>query len=302
MSSFATRARRTFRVSHPIDEEVRDARNAALGAKWFSLLCQPVAVVTLLVYSDTSLLYVDWESRRDVSVERVLLFFLLAATFNLVHFRIWGRDGGRVTAADVATATGGHDNAAPVTPAGVPLRWCESCQHWQPLRSRHCDKCGYCVQRFDHHCFWVCGCVGVANHAHFYFLLCVGTVYMFVLSVVSFSCLAIDFHRSVWDIFVRNAIPLTVFIGSFALWAFVGSLLIMHTYLVITAQTTWEVLSRSRITYLKGLPSDVFPFDRGICANVYNFFVVDDRGTLWDVDISKVPKFNWIQNRFWTCC
>ena len=44
-----------------------------------------------------------------------------------------------------------------------------------------------------------------------------------------------------------------------------------HSYLMFTAQTTWEYMSRSRISYLKTLSEDVNPFDQGVFCNVYSF-------------------------------
>ena len=54
-----------------------------------------------------------------------------------------------------------------------------------------------------------------------------------------------------------------------------------HSYLMATAQTTWECMSRSRISYLKSLSEDVNPFDRGIFCNVYAF-LCSFRAQRWD--------------------
>jgi len=40
------------------------------------------------------------------------------------------------------------------------IRYCENCDLYRIIRSKHCYKCGICVPRFDHHCFWVGGCIG----------------------------------------------------------------------------------------------------------------------------------------------
>lgn len=44
-----------------------------------------------------------------------------------------------------------------------------------------------------------------------------------------------------------------------------------HSYMMLTAQTTWEFMSRSRISYLKYFPDDENPFDQGYFKNTYIF-------------------------------
>ena len=51
----------------------------------------------------------------------------------------------------------------------------------------------------------------------------------------------------------------------------VVGLLIFHTYLMFTGQTTWEAASRERITYLKYLDEQYHPFDEGTFKNIFNF-------------------------------
>ena len=48
------------------------------------------------------------------------------------------------------------------------------------------------------------------------------------------------------------------------LWAF-------HSYLMCTGQTTWEVVSRERISYLKNRALDFYPFDEGCFRNMGRF-------------------------------
>ncbi|KAL7255598.1 hypothetical protein ACSBR1_009688 [Camellia fascicularis] len=42
-------------------------------------------------------------------------------------------------------------------------------------------------------------------------------------------------------------------------------------YLVLTNQTTYELVRRRRIPYLRGIPERVYPFSKGACRNLYNF-------------------------------
>lgn len=48
-------------------------------------------------------------------------------------------------------------------------------------------------------------------------------------------------------------------------------LFVFHSYLMCTNQTTWESVSRNKISYLKKFSEEINPFHMGYCANVYYF-------------------------------
>ncbi|KAL6551976.1 hypothetical protein OROGR_008130 [Orobanche gracilis] len=48
-------------------------------------------------------------------------------------------------------------------------------------------------------------------------------------------------------------------------------LLLFHSYLVITNQTTYELVRRRRIGYMRGIPERVYPFSKGACRNLFLF-------------------------------
>ena len=58
-----------------------------------------------------------------------------------------------------------------------------------------------------------------------------------------------------------------------------------HSYLMFKGQTTWETVSREKITYLKYLDEDFNPFDEGCFMNMYNFLTMKVRR--WEVVYEK---------------
>ncbi|SPJ10378.1 palmitoyltransferase, putative [Plasmodium sp. DRC-Itaito] len=49
----------------------------------------------------------------------------------------------------------------------IPLPYCEICDVYQILRSKHCKMCKRCVRTFDHHCLWINNCVAENNRSFF---------------------------------------------------------------------------------------------------------------------------------------
>jgi len=190
--------------------------------------------------------------------------------------------------------------------AQKPLRWCNVCNFRQPRRSKHCRECGICVRTFDHHCFWIGGCVGEFNHLHFYCMLLVWAVVLIWHWRLLLTCGVTTFNYPIrWVTTNWHVAALIVIL--FVYLALIVALLIYHTYLIATAQTTWEHMSRESITYLNPFPRTVFPFNQGIARNFIDFFSNRGRGKphrewhfTWQHG-QPIP-FNVFENHYYSCC
>jgi hypothetical protein len=45
--------------------------------------------------------------------------------------------------------------------------YCEYCDSFCAMKSKHCRVCNRCTANFDHHCIWINNCVGSANYRSF---------------------------------------------------------------------------------------------------------------------------------------
>lgn len=183
-------------------------------------------------------------------------------------------------------------------------RECPYCIKWQPVRAKHCHECGRCVQRFDHHCFWVGTCIGQRNHGRFWRYL--STQLLLLVWVVSLNSSAYV-YRPTFETWVEaNLIQLVMSLVLYCFTVFVLSLWGLHTFLILTNQTTWEVTKRCNISYLNKVPDNVQPFNRGLKQNLREYclgevnepYVLPTNETLQEE--SKRETF-W-ENRYYSCC
>ncbi|KAB2094879.1 hypothetical protein ES319_A02G189900v1 [Gossypium barbadense] len=129
-------------------------------------------------------------------------------------------------------------------PPGTSIRscTCSYCNVEQPPRAKHCHDCDKCVLQFDHHCVWLGSCVGQYNHCKFWWYICEETALCLWTGILYIMYLKANISRP--------------------------------CYLVLTNQTTYELVRRRRIPYLRRIPERVYPFSKGICRNLYNFCCV----------------------------
>ncbi|XP_040013063.1 palmitoyltransferase ZDHHC12-B isoform X2 [Xiphias gladius] len=142
----------------------------------------------------------------------------------------------------------------------------------QPMRSKHCQTCQHCVRRYDHHCPWIENCVGERNHRWFVLYLAVQLLVLLWGLHIAWTGFS---YAPAWQLWLRtNGMLLAVVVLVALLSLIVLLLLGSHLYLVSLNATTWEFMSRHRISYLKHCGADENPFDRGTFHNLWGFFCV----------------------------
>ncbi|MCO5570567.1 hypothetical protein L7F22_024292 [Adiantum nelumboides] len=167
---------------------------------------------------------------------------------------------------------------------------CPTCRVYQPPRSKHCHDCNKCVLRFDHYCAWLGTCVGYGNHCRFWWyifeetILCVWTSVMYAMSLRS------NGRPSSWLYFSAVVILLVLLLAALL---FLVLLLLFHSYLVVTNQTTHELIRRKRIPEFRNLPENVKPYSKGCVRNVFSFCCAPSG--LYEIE--RMPSISALEER-----
>ncbi|XP_055803289.1 protein S-acyltransferase 10-like isoform X2 [Solanum dulcamara] len=154
-------------------------------------------------------------------------------------------------------------------PTGTSLRsvTCSYCDVVQPPRAKHCHDCDKCVLQFDHHCVWLGTCIGQGNHCPFWWYICGETALSLWTGTLYIQFLKSDISKPWW----LYAIMILLLVTLFFCLIFLLLLLLFHSYLILTNQTTYELVRRRRIQYLRNIPERVYPFSKGACRNLFEF-------------------------------
>ncbi|XP_053138173.1 palmitoyltransferase ZDHHC12 [Hemicordylus capensis] len=200
-----------------------------------------------------------------------LLFVSLVLCSVLLYFIVSLMDPGYVESDGDQKEAVNEEQKAMISqqvPSTVWLRRCGYCFLKQPMRAKHCQACRHCVRRYDHHCPWIENCVGERNHPLFIVYLAVQLVVLMWAMQVAWS--GLNFEQS-WAWLQHNALLLLSFLAIVLFTVVATLLLVSHLYLAASNTTTWEFMSRHRISYLRQCEAEN-PFDQGIFRNLWKFF------------------------------
>ncbi|KAG9396071.1 DHHC palmitoyltransferase [Carpediemonas membranifera] len=125
------------------------------------------------------------------------------------------------------------------TDSTVKIKICKKCHRIKPERCHHCSLCKKCVYRMDHHCPWIATCVGHYNYPYFYKFLFhswLGCGVAFVMAAPRMLGLwGLDRGGPAGVSYLTSLLALCG-----AIFLAVSFLLLWHTYLLCTNQTTLE--------------------------------------------------------------
>jgi Uncharacterized protein containing DHHC-type Zn finger len=172
---------------------------------------------------------------------------------------------------------------------------CQKCQLAPPLRAHHCKICNKCVATFDHHCGFINTCIGERNHCRFYWFLVFQAMGFWkccriLMSGSQVGILCYYLHASqhvcqttttTSNLGTATAILQVDLIDSWVatmarvyvyFLTFLATLmLLVHTWLVLTNGTTFEMEKRQHLEYLSGTELCDLPFSQGLCGNLKMF-------------------------------
>ncbi|XP_058015097.1 palmitoyltransferase ZDHHC12 [Ahaetulla prasina] len=217
----------------------------------------------------------DTDLRRQLEQGKLLQplsFTLLVLSSVVLYFVVSLMNPGYVEddGGDEKGSMAGEEKAKTFSDApNVRLRRCGYCMVKQPLRAKHCQACQQCVRRYDHHCPWIENCIGERNHP--FFVLYLGVQLAVLLWALQVAWSGLNFQSFSWLWLQCHLLLLLSFLLLIICTVIATLLLGSHLYLVSCNTTTWEFMSRHRISYLKHCKVEN-PFDQGILLNLWRFF------------------------------
>ncbi|RVW51699.1 Protein S-acyltransferase 10 [Vitis vinifera] len=125
--------------------------------------------------------------------------------------------------------------------------------------------------------------------------ICEETALCLWTGILYISYLKANISRAWW----MDAIMIVLLVTLSISLIFLLLLLLFHSYLVATNQTTYELVRRRRIPYLRGIPERVYPFSKGVCTNLYEFCFA--RSSIYRMEPLPSAQELEIKSRPYTC-
>ena len=178
----------------------------------------------------------------------------------------------------------------------LETRICSICDIYKPPRSKHCYICHRCVARFDHHCPLIGNCIGIKNHRLFYWFLFFEVIALITAIYINIDAVQTVNFQNIKGIsqYAMTAYLLIGFLIVIAFSIYVTLLWILHTFLILKNQTTYEFIlfwrakhGRSTEQRQKPLPRI---YDKGICSNVYMFCIAPREPLLTKTGSPRAPQ------------
>ena len=199
----------------------------------------------------------------------------------------------------------------------MPCNGCKFCKIMElPLRSVHCGKCGRCVRTYDHHSKLIGCCIGENNHL-VYILFLFSQCITFIVGIFGL----------IKRYYIHKTFTKMAIIACLGIFGFLTSLFIIlfifHSYLLITNQTSYEILYKHQCPYLKIFKQErtkiymergievksnlsFLPFDSGIRKNIfyafYKLFNPCDKMKWEDLYFKNLTTnrvgFNYCENKY----
>ena len=127
----------------------------------------------------------------------------------------------------------------------MPCNGCKYCKIMElPLRSVHCKKCQRCIRAYDHHSILIGSCIGENNH------------FVFVLFLFCQSCTFIlGIFGLIKRYYVQKSFIKLLIMGYFSVFGLLVTLFILlfiiHSYLLLSNQTSYEIFHKDQCPYLR---------------------------------------------------
>lgn len=186
------------------------------------------------------------------------------------------------------------------------LFFCQKCQKYIPVRASHCKECDKCVLRRDHHCPFLGICIGMNNH--FYFL-----VYLFFENIFCIMSIQ-NYIPGMKDglPFVKwlyTSLPSTTFL-CLSMVIIIQPILLFpfHVYLMFSNRTTWELMKKPTISYLRKWFYSMSPFSHGLINNAKEFITMRWTHPIYSIPASDEDFAQWradnscVSNDKYECC